>query len=287
MKYQFVREHSHRHRIRTLCRVLSVSRSGYYAHCQRQSTRREQANGELLGQIQEIHRESRQCYGSPRIWNVLQDRRIPCSQKRVARLMQTHGIHAKTKRRFKVTTQSRHTHPVEPDLIRKNFTADGPNRVWTSDITYIWTQEGWVYLAVILDVYSRMIIAWELSNRLTSSLVTIPLERALDRRHPLPGLILHSDQGSQYASREFRSLAQERGIRLSMSARGNCYANAITESFFHTLKTEHVFFQHFATREDARLSIFDYIELFYNRQRKHSSIEYLSPTQYENQLNVS
>lgn len=200
--------------------------------------------------------------------------------------MRLYGIRAKTKRRFKVTTHAREAQAVAPDLVQQNFTSNQPNRVWTSDITYIWTREGWAYLAVVLDLYSRMIVGWELSARLTASLVTSAVGRALAWREPSEGLILHSDRGSQYASHELLQLAKEQGIRLSMSRTGNCYDNAVTESFFHTFKTEHAYFTRFETRQEARTSIFDYIELFYNRHRKHSTINNLSPMQYEQQLNL-
>ena len=174
-----------------------------------------------------------------------------------------------------------------PDLVQRNFNAGRPNQVWTSDITYLWTHEGWAYLAVVLDLCSRMIVGWELSARLTASLVTSAVERALAWRNPSEELVLHSDRGSQYASNELIALSKEHGIRLSMGRTGNCYDNAVTESFFHTLKTEHIYFTRFETRQDARTSIFDYIEVFYNRQRMHSTINNLSPMQYEQQLNKS
>jgi transposase InsO family protein len=174
---------------------------------------------------------------------------------------------------------------IAPDLVQRVFRSQRPNQVWTSDITYIWTREGWAYLAVVLDIHSRMIVGWELSARLTTSLVTSAMQRALAWREPSEGLILHSDRGSQYASNDLREIAKERGIRLSMSRTGNCYDNAVTESFFHTFKTEHMYFTRCNTREEARTSIFDYIELFYNRQRKHSTINNLSPMQYEQQPN--
>ena len=246
---------------------------------------REQNNRELLLLVQQIHHQSRRLYGSPRIWDALRERGIHCGRHRVARLMRLHGIRAKTVRRYKVTTRSRSGQAIASDLVHRNFRADTPNRVWTTDITYIWTREGWTYLAVVLDLFSRMIVGWELSSRLTASLVTSAMNRAISWREPDEGLILHSDRGSQYASDEVVELAKEHHFQRSMGRTGSCYDNAVTESFFHTLKTEHVNFYRYETRLEARTSIFDYIEVFYNRQRKHSTINNMSPVQYElNQL---
>jgi len=271
------------YRVESLCQLLGVSRSGYYSWRKRPASRREKANERLVSQISQIHRQSNETYGSPRICDELKEHGFRCSRNRVARLMRLHNLHAKTKRRFKVTTRSSHRLPLAPDLLHRDFRAQAPNRVWTSDITYVWTREGWVYLAVVLDLYSRFIVGWEMSDRLTAELVTTALERAIDRRHPGADLVLHSDRGSQYASEELRSLTQSHGMRLSMGATGSCYDNAVTESFFHTLKTEHTFFERYGTREEARQSIFQYIEVFYNRQRRHSTNGNLSPWHYEHQ----
>ena len=268
-------------RVSQLCRLLCVSRSAYYRWQQLGPSEREQSDHELLPLVRQIHQQSRRTYGSPRIWTELQDQGIRCGRHRIARLMRLHGIRAKMTRRFKVTTRSRAGQTTVTDLVQRNFTAQRPNRVWTSDITYIWTREGWAYLAVVLDLYSRMIVGWEMSERLNASLVRSALNRALALRQPGEDLIVHSDRGSQYASAEVLELAKEHRLQLSMSRTGNCYDNAITESFFHTLKTEHVYFSHYETRQQARTSLFDYIELFYNRQRRHSSINNLSPLQYE------
>ena len=281
--FQFIEEHAGRYRVEPLCRVLGVSRSGFYAWRKRPPSRCQRANEDLLGQITEIHHESHQNYGSPRICQALHQRGISCSRKRVARLMRLHGLRARTKRRFKTTTHSRHGLAVAPDLVQRKFTAPAPNRIWTSDITYVWTREGWVYLAVVLDLYSRLIVGWELSDRLTADLITSALGRALDRRRPESMLVFHSDRGCQYASEEVRSLIDQHHIRPSMGATGSCYDNAVTESFFHTLKTELTFFERYETREEARHNIFQYIEVFYNRQRLHSTIGNLSPWQFEQQ----
>ncbi len=286
MKYQFIAEHAQQYRLRTLCRVLEVSRSGYYAWRQGPSSARQQANAELSRQIDRVHQESDACYGSPRIFKTLSRGGVPCSRNRVARLMRLMHLQAKTKRRFRVTTHACKDACVAPDLVQRRFEAPAPNRIWTSDITYIWTREGWAYLAVILDLFSRRIVGWELGDRLTADLVTAALNQALERRQPQRDLILHSDRGTQYASHQLRTLAQEHGIRLSMGATGSCYDNAVTESFFHTLKTERVYFDRYNTRQEARQTIFRYIEVFYNRQRLHSTIGNTSPAEYEKQLDT-
>lgn len=285
MKYRFIHEHQQQMPVRQLCEILDISRSAYYRWQKTGPSERERQNESLLPLVQEIHQQSRRTYGSPRIWDALCQQGIRCGRHRIARLMRLHGIRAKTKRRFKVTTRSKYNQTSMPDLVRQHFAASRPNQIWTSDITYIWTHEGWAYLAVVLDLCSRMIVGWELSARLTASLVTSAVERALAWRNPSEGLVLHSDRGSQYASNELINLSKEHGIRLSMGRTGSCYDNAVTESFFHTFKTEHVYFTRFETRQDARTSIFDYIEVFYNRQRMHSTNNNLSPVKYEQQLN--
>lgn len=287
MKYQFIAKHATQHRLATLCRVLDVSRSGYYAWRQGPSSAREQANAQLAQQIARVHHESEECYGSPRIFKALSQRGVPCSRNRVARLMRLKHLQAKTKRRFRVTTRACKDACVVPDLVQRRFEAPAPNRIWTSDITYIWTREGWVYLAVILDLYSRRIVGWELHDRLSAEVVSAALKQAIDRRQPDRDLILHSDRGTQYASHQVRRLAQEHGIRLSMGATGSCYDNAVTESFFHTLKTERIYFERYNTRQEARQSIFQYIEVFYNRQRLHSTIGNISPDEHEKRFNAN
>jgi putative transposase len=287
MKYRFIDDHQDIMDVKHLCATLQVSRSAYYSWHQSGSSMREKHNQELLERISQIHQQSHRTYGSPRIWHVLRQQGIRCSRKRIARLMRIHGIRAKMVRRFKVTTRSRSTQVVAPDLVQRQFIIHQPNRVWTSDITYIWTREGWAYLAVVLDLCSRMIVGWEVSSRLTASLVTSAVERALYRRRPEQELILHSDRGSQYASSELRSLAKEQMLHLSMGRTGSCYDNAVTESFFHTLKTEHIHFHRYDTRQDARTSIFEYIEMFYNQHRLHSTLGNLSPMQFELQLTMT
>jgi putative transposase len=287
MKYQFIENNKYLIDTKRLCAVLQVSRSAYYRWHQSVSSTRQQNNQALVEHISQIYQQSHGTYGSPRIWHALRQRGIQCSRKRIARLMRLHGIRAKMVRRFKLTTSSRSGQTMSPDLVKRQFMIHKPNRVWTSDITYIWTREGWAYLAVVLDLCSRMIVGWEVSSRLTASLVTTAVERALYWRKPDEDLILHSDRGSQYASNELRSLAKEQMIHLSMGRTGSCYDNAVTESFFHTLKTEHICFHQYETRQDARTSIFDYIETFYNQQRLHSTLGNRSPMQFELQLTMT
>jgi len=244
---------------------------------------RDRSNQMLLEQIKKAFDGSKKTYGSPRVTVELRDNGLTCGHNRVARVMRSNGIAAKTKRKFKITTVSRHNQPVAQDLVNRRFEADKPNRLWSSDITYIWTKEGWLYLSVILDVCGRRIVGWSVSRRLTKELVIEAFRRAAMQRTPAPGMIFHSDQGSQYASGEFRKLLEQHGVRASMGSKGDCYDNAITESFFHTLKTELIYFENYQTREEARLSIFEYIEVFYNRKRRHSAIGYKTPVDFEKQ----
>jgi transposase InsO family protein len=265
-----------------MCRILSVSRGGFYRWCKRGQSCRERKNQQLVAQIRQIHRESNGNYGSPRITDALRQSGHRCNHKRVERLMRVNGIRSKRKRKFKVTTHSKHTRPVANNLIQRDFTAKQPNRLWTSDITYIRTQEGWLYLAVFLDTCSRRIVGWSMSHRINDDLIVDAFSQAWLHRQPLPGLIVHSDRGSQYCSRSFKELLDTNGYRQSMSSTGNCYDNAITESFFATLKTELIYDERYQTRNEARRSIFKYIEMFYNRNRIHSALGGLSPDQYEN-----
>jgi transposase InsO family protein len=267
--------------VKEMCRVLSVSRSGFYRWCQHSPSRRQQDNQQLLVQIHQIHRESNGNYGSPRINAALRQRGIKCNHKRIERLMRINGIRSKRTRKFKVTTHSKHQRAVATNLIQQDFGATQPNRLWTSDITYIRTQEGWLYLAVFLDAYSRRVVGWSMNHRLGDTLVINAFKHAWYHRHPSPGLIVHSDRGSQYCSRSFKELLDIHRYRQSMSSTGNCYDNALTESFFATLKTELICHERYRTRNEARTSIFKYIEMFYNRRRIHSALGGLSPGQYE------
>jgi putative transposase len=283
MKYQFIASNRSSSRVKKMCRTLKVSRSGFYGWQNRDLSERQKANRELLPKLVEVFKKSRRTYGSPSIARQLKVEGEYCGKNRVARLMRLNGIKAKTKKKFKVTTNSDHDKKVADNLVNQHFVADYPDRLWCSDITYLWTKEGWLYLAVILDVYSRRIIGWSMSNRITEDLVITALNRVLSYRTPTSNTIFHSDQGRQYASGQLRKLLDSRGIQPSMSSKGNCYDNAITETFFHTLKTELTYFENYQTREEAKSSIFEYIEVFYNRQRRHSALDYKSPVDFENE----
>ena len=284
MKYQFIAEHRQQYPISTMCRVLEVSVSGFYAWQQRAPSHRSQANTRLGERIVRIYRQNRQVYGSPRIHAVLQKEGQRCGKRRVARLMRELGLSAKLRKHRTRTTDSQHEQPVAPNLLNREFTATAPNTKWVADITAIWTAEGWLYLAVVLDIYSRMVIGWAMDAHRDEALVEQAARMALARRQPAPGLLHHSDRGSQYTAADYRELLASFGVILSMSGKGDCYDNSLMESFFGTLKTECVDRQSFTTRSQARQAIFEYVEAFYNRQRLHSSLGYVSPVIYELQM---
>jgi putative transposase len=281
MKYQFIENHRSAFAVEKMCRSLQISKSGYYAWRTRPKSNRDQANEKLDHHIRTIYQQSKGTYGSPRITGALNNQNIHCSENRLARRMRKNNIKAKTKKRFKVTTHSKHTHPIAENLLGQDFTAQRPDQVWASDITYLWTREGWLYLAVILDLFSRRIVGWSLSHRLGQELVLNAFQQALWRRRPGPGVIFHSDRGVQYACTALRNLLQQHKFIQSMSGKGNCYDNAVVESFFHTLKTELVYFETYYTREDAQNSVFEYMETYYNRTRLHSTLNYCSPVEFE------
>ena len=220
-------------------------------------------------------------YGSPRVWEALKEVKIPCSKNRVARVMREEGLVAVQRRKFKATTNSKHNWPIAPNLLERNFSVGEPNRIWVTDITYIWTWEGWLYLSIVLDLYSRGIVGLAMSNRITGDLTQNALNQAIGRRNPSAGLIHHSDRGSQYASGDYQILLQKNEIIPSMSRKGDCWDNAVAESFFHTLKVEKINRFRFKTRDEAKREIFKYIEMYYNRKRIHSSLGYKSPFDYE------
>jgi transposase InsO family protein len=228
-----------------------------------------------------IHQESRETYGSPSIWDALLKQGHCVGEHRVARLMRVEGIRAKTVKKWRATTQSNPRLPVAENTLNRQFTVAHPNQVWAGDLTYVWTTEGWLYLAVILDLYSRLVVGWAMGHRLTVELAEQALTMALANRNPLAGLLHHSDRGSQYAATSYQLMLTTHGITTSMSRRGNCWDNACVESFFGTLKRELVYHRHYATREDAKRDIFEYIEVFYNRKRRHSTLGYDSPAEYE------
>ncbi len=269
-----------------MCRVLAVSKAGYYAWRERPASARERANRRLAVDIRAVHRRSRGTYGSPRVHAELRAHGVRCSEKRVGRVMRAEGIRAKQRRRFRVTTDSRHAEPVAPNVLERQFAVDAiteADRVWAGDITYVTTREGWLYLAVVLDLASRRVIGWAMRHTLERALTLDALTMALGQRRPGPGVLHHSDRGSQYACGEYQALLAMHRMASSMSKRGDCWDNAVVESFFATLKTELVNDADWHTREQARTALFEYIELWYNRQRRHSSLGYVSPVQYEEQ----
>jgi putative transposase len=267
--------------IQRMCAVLGVSRSGYYGWRGRAASARHTANAALLKRIRAIHLQSRQTYGSPRIHRELTEQGVACGRHRVARLMRQVGLIAKMTRRFRLTMRSKGNPPAAPNRLRAPFVVRQANRQWASDITFIPTRSGWLYLAVVLDLFSRKVIGWAMDLRVTSGLVCEALHMAIQQRRPAEGTIVHSDQGSQYTSFECQRLLQHHGLLASMSRKGHCGDNAVVESFFHTLKTELVGFEDYQTREQARSSLFEYIELFYNRIRRHSTLNYRSPIEFE------
>lgn len=283
MKYAFIRDHAREWPVHRLCRVLEVSPSGYYGWFDRAPSARARDNARLGERIRGVHRASQRRYGSPRVWEELRAQGETCGQHRVARLMRRMGIQAKGARKFKVTTDSAHGHAVAPNRLKQKFSAPAPNRRWVSDITYVWTREGWLYLAVVLDLYSRAIVGWSVKPRQTRELVCDALTMALWRRKTVKGLVAHSDRGTQYASGDYQRLLAKNGIQCSMSRKGNCYDNAVAESFFATLKKELLDTDIPANRASVKTDIFEYIEVFYNRIRRHSTLGYLSPMDYERQ----
>jgi len=269
MKYQFVEDHRSEFPVTCMCSALEVSTSGYYAWRTRSQSQREQENQELLERTRAIHAD-------------LVSQGIRCNPKRVARLMRLNGIRAKQHKRRRVrTTDSAHDLPVAPNVLNRQFEADAPNQKWVTDITYVSTDEGWLYLAVVLDLFSRRVIGWSMTSTLCTLLVKDALLMAIAERRPEAGLLHHSDRGSQYASAEYQTVLNDHHLVVSMSRAGNCYDNAPVESFFGTLKCELTHHRHYRTRAEARQDIFEYIEVFYNRKRRHSSLGYLSPVEYE------
>jgi len=281
MRFQFIDEHRDEFPVTRMCQELAVSSSGYYAWRQRPPSAREMANQELYNKIRAVHDDNRGVYGSPRIYRELKEQGIACSENRIARLMRLRSLRAKQSKRFRSTTKRNKAHPVAPNLLKRHFVAERPNQKWLSDITYIPTREGWLYLAAVLDLYTRRIVGWAMSDRITRALTISALEMALGQYQPASGLLHHSDQGSQYTDGTYQALLKNHGIQVSMNGVGSWYDNAPMESFFGTLKSEWVYHRAYRTRDQARSDIFYYIEAFYNRRRLHSSLGYLSPEEYE------
>jgi putative transposase len=282
MSFCFIEDHRDAYPVQLMCSVLEVSPAGYYAWRSRPQSARSAANGELLSAIKQVHQDNHGRYGSPRIHIALQNQGRSASRGRIERLMRRHGMRAimAPARRVR-TTDSRHDLPIAPNRLDRNFTAAAPNRVWLADITYIETDEGWLYLAAVMDLFSRKIVGWAMRDHLRTELASTALAMAISRQRPDQGLVHHSDRGVQYAAHDYRSRLQSAGIQASMSRKADCYDNAPMESFFHTLKTELVHHRKYATRAEAQRDVFAYIEGFYNRTRLHSSIGYISPIEME------
>lgn len=282
MKFAFIASDLGDVQVDVACHMLEVSRSGYYAWRDRSASNQSQRRTALAANIRAVHAENRGVYGSPRIWKALKATGETVSRNTVAKVMRANGLRGKVKRKFTPrTTDSCHAHPIAPNVLDRQFAAASPNRKWAGDITYIPTDEGWLYLAGVIDLHSRRIVGWSMADHMQTDLVADALTMALTRRRPAAGLLHHSDRGVQYASDAYQELLKDRGIAVSMSGKGDCWDNAVMESFWATLKTELVHQEHYVTREQARRSIFEYIEVFYNRKRLHSSLGYVSPETFE------
>lgn len=287
MKYVFIKKHDQKYPIETMCRVLYASRSGYYQWRKGGTPQRQVRQRELLIKIKEIHEGSRRNYGSPRILRELRKAGIVVNHKTIEELMKRNGIQAKRRKKFKATTNSKHNLPIADNLLNRNFKANKPNEVWVGDITYIATEEGWLYLAAWIDLCTRKVVGWSMSSRMTADLVVDAFRMAIFRQKRQIPNIVHSDRGSQYASGDFRKELKKYGCKQSMSRKGDCWDNAVSESFFGTLKNELVHHEKYRAREEARLSIFDYIEMFYNKRRIHSYLNYVSPEEFEKSMETA
>jgi transposase InsO family protein len=283
VKYAFVREHENEFRVARLCRVLRVSRSGYYHWVDRPESRRAREDRELLVHIRRVHLENGRAYGAVKSWRELRAQGVACGKHRVARLRRQGGIEAARRRRFRLTVENHHSAPAAPNLLRQRFIASAPDRIWVGDMTFIRTRAGFLYLAVLLDLYARRVVGWCMHDRPNLEVTLRALDMALTHRRPASGLLHHTDQAPLYSAYEYRQRMQDHGLVASMSGRGNCYDNACAESFFSSLKNELVHHSDFHTREAARAAIFNYIELFYNRRRRHQALGYISPAQFEEQ----
>ena len=281
MRYQFIQRQQSHHHITLLCRAMNVSRGGYYAFVSRAPGAREQTNNHLLKKIKEIHQQHRQTCGSDKTWALLNQQGIVCGRHRVARLRRVHGIEAIRMKRFKASYAARNNEPMADNILDRQFTASRTDQTWVTDTTFIPTRQGWLYLATVVDLYSRKVVGWAMGNRNNSQLVCDALTMAIAHRQPKTGLLHHSDQGITYTSNAYRALLRRYQMVSSMSRKGNCHDNAVAESFFANLKNELIYHQDFTTRQEARSAIFDYIELFYNRKRLHQTLNYTSPDAYE------
>jgi putative transposase len=284
VKYAFVAAHCPQFRIASMCRVLKVSRSGYYEWRSRAPSAHALADQALLPKIRHLHVASKEAYGAVKTWKVLNQQGVFCGKHRVARLRRDAGIEAQRKRRFRITVEHHKMPAAAPDLVQRHFHADQPNQIWVGDVTFIRTRAGWLYLAMLLDLYSRKVVGWSMSDRNDEALTLAALNMAAAHRAPPSGCIHHTDQGGLYRSRAYRARMEQIGMLPSMGNKGTAYDNAVAESFFSNLKNELLHHRLFTTREEARAAIFSYIELFYNRQRIHQSLGYLSPEKFEERV---
>lgn len=287
MRFVFIHAERALYPVRVLCSVLGVSRSGYYAWIDRPEAARRKADEQLVVEIAAAHKRSRATYGSPRVHSELRSRGFRVGRKRIERLMRERGIQARRKRRFRRTTDSKHANPIAPNVLARKFAVKSPNVVWVADVTSIWTNEGWTFLAVILDLFARRVVGWAASQTNDAVLALAALDHALGGRNPSPGLMHHSDRGSPYASGEYQQALAKRGIVASMSRKGDCWDNAVAESFFATIKAELIEHEEYATHGTAVASIADYIERFYNPQRRHSHLGHVSPIEFELKAQVA
>jgi putative transposase len=282
MRFSFIQQHARQFPVRLMCQVLQVAPAGYYAWRRRPISVRRLRSALLVESIRQVHARSRGLYGSPRVCRQLRGQGTACCKNTVAKLMKQQQIRSRIKRRFRIrTTDANHPHRVAPNTLARRFAQRRPNQAWAADITYIPTDQGWLYLSAVIDLCSRRIVGWATADHLQAELATDALRHALSSRRPRAGLLHHSDRGIQYACDQYRSVLDEHGLLCSMSRSGNCYDNAVMESFFKTLKTELVYHERYATHQQARQSLFEYIEIFYNRQRLHSALDYQSPERYE------
>ena len=281
MKFAFIHAEKAEFSIAALCRVLGVTRQGYYAYAKRPPSARTLNDAELQKRVREVFAESEGRYGSPRVLRALRRDGVPVSKRRVERSMRGQALRARRGGRFVATTRANPAHPIEPNVLARDFEATRPNERWVTDITYIWTHEGWCYLAAILDLFSRSVVGWALSTSLSTELPLAALDMAVKRRRPGAGLLHHSDRGCQYTSADYRATLASLGVTVSMSRKGNCWDNAVAESFFATLKKELVHTRPWPTRLALRTAVFEYIEVFYNRRRLHSAIDYQTPAEVE------
>ncbi len=287
MKFAFIRAEKAFFKVAILCRLLGVTRQGYYAFEKRRGGPRVRRDELLRERIRHLHAESRGTYGSPRVHAALRNQGFRIGKGRVERVLRSLGLQGRMRRRWRVTTRANPKHAVVGNSLDRDFTAARPNERWVTDISYVWTDEGWCYLAVILDLFSRSVVCWALDATLTTKLPLAALDMAIRRRRPSPGLLHHSDRGCQYTSDDYRSALAELGVSVSMSRKGNCWDNAVAESFFATIKNELVYRRRWSSRTDLRAAVFEYIEVFYNRRRLHSSIGYKTPAEVENEYSLT